>query len=170
MRQFDQSAILANRLHSPDLTADSLDPLGSAIARFHATAAVLPAEHALADVHRVLDDAMDNFTALRRLLHQPQALESLDALSRWTGAEYVSIQADLKQRVAQGHVRHCHGDLHCRNIVWFDGHWTPFDGIEFNDALAWIDTMNEIAFLNMDLIARGRVLNVDTTFANRNGS
>ena len=32
----------------------------------------------------------------------------------------------------------------------------PFDGIEFNPQLQWIDIANEIAFPVMDLIARGR--------------
>jgi len=48
-------------------------------------------------------------------------------------------------------VRECHGDLHLGNIALIDGVPTPFDGIEFNEALRWIDVMSEIAFLVMDL-------------------
>jgi uncharacterized protein len=52
-------------------------------------------------------------------------------------------------------VRECHGDLHCNNIVKWAQHWVPFDGIEFNADLSWIDVVNDAAFLMMDLQARG---------------
>ncbi len=32
----------------------------------------------------------------------------------------------------------------------------PFDGLEFDPALRWIDVANDIAFLTMDLAAHGR--------------
>jgi predicted kinase len=60
----------------------------------------------------------------------------------------------MEQRKSQGFIRECHGDLHLGNIAWFENRVTPFDGIEFNAALRWIDVMNEIAFLVMDLQQR----------------
>jgi hypothetical protein len=62
-------------------------------------------------------------------------------------------------------VRHCHGDLHLRNICLFDGKPTLFDCLEFDEALATIDVLYDLAFLLMDLEHRGlghfanRVLN-----------
>ena len=47
--------------------------------------------------------------------------------------------------------RHGHGDLTLRNICLFEGEPTPFDCIEFSDALARIDTLYDLAFLLMDL-------------------
>ncbi len=41
------------------------------------------------------------------------------------------------------------------NIVLLDDVPVPFDGIEFNEALRWIDTISEIAFTVMDLMQRG---------------
>jgi hypothetical protein len=35
-----------------------------------------------------------------------------------------------------------------------DGRFVPFDAIEFNHELRWIDTANDVAFLVMDLMAR----------------
>jgi predicted kinase len=40
-------------------------------------------------------------------------------------------------------------------ILSDDGQVTIFDCIEFNDALRWIDVINDLAFLTMDLQARG---------------
>ena len=48
-------------------------------------------------------------------------------------------------------MRHCHGDLHLRNICLFDGEPTLFDCLEFSDAMATIDVLYDLAFLLMDL-------------------
>src|SRR4029078_10127159 len=60
----------------------------------------------------------------------------------------------LDERRASGLVRHCHGDLHLRNIVLLDGRTTLFDGVEFNDEIACIDVLYDLAFLLMDLWRR----------------
>ena len=61
----------------------------------------------------------------------------------------------LKARAQAGYVRHCHGDLHLRNIVEIEGAPVLFDAIEFDDAIATIDVLYDLAFLLMDLGARG---------------
>jgi predicted kinase len=48
-------------------------------------------------------------------------------------------------------VRECHGDLHLGNIVRIGGRLLPFDALEFDPALRWIDVLSEAAFLVMDL-------------------
>jgi uncharacterized protein len=71
----------------------------------------------------------------------------------------------LDLRRAAGKVRHCHGDLHLRNICLFDNRPMLFDCLEFDEALASIDVLYDLAFLVMDLEHRGlghfanRVLN-----------
>jgi predicted kinase len=57
----------------------------------------------------------------------------------------------LEARARSGYVRHCHGDLHLRNIVELDGAPVLFDAIEFDDRLATIDVLYDLAFLLMDL-------------------
>ncbi|MGY8992209.1 MAG: AAA family ATPase, partial [Rhodospirillales bacterium] len=57
----------------------------------------------------------------------------------------------LDARAKQGQVRHCHGDLHLRNIVLIDGIPILFDAIEFDQDLAEIDVLYDLAFLLMDL-------------------
>lgn len=61
----------------------------------------------------------------------------------------------LAARAAAGRVRRCHGDLHLGNLVLIDGRPTPFDALEFDEALATTDTGYDLAFLLMDLLRRG---------------
>jgi aminoglycoside phosphotransferase family enzyme len=51
-------------------------------------------------------------------------------------------------------VRRCHGDLHLNNIVLWRGRPVLFDAIEFDEELATIDTLYDLAFLLMDLSRR----------------
>jgi len=62
----------------------------------------------------------------------------------------------LEERRKNGLVRHCHGDLHLRNICFFNNEVTLFDAIEFEPDFAVIDILYDLSFLLMDLIHRGR--------------
>ena len=61
----------------------------------------------------------------------------------------------LEARARGGYVRHCHGDLHLRNVVEIEAAAVLFDAIEFDDRLATIDVLYDLAFLLMDLGKRG---------------
>lgn len=86
-------------------------------------------------------------------LFPPKEAESLHARLRGALEEASSL---LARRQAEGRVRHCHGDLHLRNIVLWRGRPTLFDCLEFDKAMATIDVLYDLAFLVMDLDARGR--------------
>lgn len=70
-------------------------------------------------------------------------------------AAYEAHELLLRTREAQGKVRRCHGDVHLRNIVREEGRPVLFDAIEFDDALATIDILYDLAFVLMDLWQRG---------------
>ena len=75
----------------------------------------------------------------------------LDTLEAWTHQALDRLGDTLRQRGADGHVRECHGDLHLGNIALIDSQPVVFDAIEFNPTFRWIDTINDLAFLTMDL-------------------
>lgn len=70
-------------------------------------------------------------------------------------ATYSAVAPLLERREAQGKVRRCHGDLHLRNIVLEAGGPVLFDAIEFDDGLATIDILYDLAFVLMDFWQRG---------------
>ena len=80
-------------------------------------------------------------------LSQRSIVQAVEALA--------ALEPLLKARALGGYVRHCHGDLHLRNIVEIDGAPVLFDAIEFDDAIATVDVLYDLAFLLMDLGARG---------------
>ncbi len=62
----------------------------------------------------------------------------------------------LARRAEAGLVRRCHGDMHLGNIVLWKGRPQLFDAIEFDERLATIDLLYDLAFLLMDLDRRGQ--------------
>ncbi len=78
----------------------------------------------------------------------------VEAWSAAAGAALQRLAPVLAARAAEGRVRRCHGDLHLGNLCLWDGKPTPFDALEFDEALARIDVGYDLAFLLMDLEAR----------------
>src|SRR5689334_5452433 len=89
------------------------------------------------------------------------ACSTLTELARGELARHAPL---LDQRLRQGFVRQCHGDLHLGHVVLLDGRPTLFDGIEFNDEIACVDVLYDLAFLLMDLWHRGLPLHANAIF------
>ena len=88
--------------------------------------------------------------------HEPAAPQDrLEALEAALHARLAAQADQLEARGKAGSVRRCHGDLHLQNIVMLDGAPVLFDALEFDEALAEIDIIYDLAFLAMDLIHRG---------------
>lgn len=171
MRQFDADATLADWLEQPaSVTPQSLQALGYRLAQFHADAAVATAESPWGTADAVLAPVLENFRQIEPLLKDERLRAQLDEIKRWS-LEQAQVLRDLfTRRRQQGCVRELHGDLHAGNIAWIDQQWLPFDCIEFNPELRWIDTASDLAFLLMDLEFRGfraqanRILNAYLEF------
>jgi aminoglycoside phosphotransferase family enzyme len=61
----------------------------------------------------------------------------------------------FEQRIAQGHIKDCHGDLHLQHICVEGEHIYIFDCIEFNERFRFGDVASDVAFLAMDLDLNG---------------
>lgn len=152
MRRFDPDAILSNL--AGRLDADLIERLADRVAAFHAGVAVCPADGPFGEPAAVLAPMRENITQIRAVDSGHDAV--LDALQAWTLAHYGRLRTVLEQRRRGGFIRECHGDLHLGNVALIDGEPVVFDAIEFNAGLRWIDTCNDVAFLFMDLLYRGR--------------
>jgi len=154
MRTFDREQELDRLLERGDIEAGEMHDLGSRLAASHAAAPAADAAATWCDpgrMPRALHDASRGLAAL-----WPEARERLTALERWADTAWSALRAGQRQRRDSGAFRECHGDLHCGNVVRFDGRLTAFDALEFDPALSWIDPVSDLAFLLMDLDAHDR--------------
>ncbi len=152
MRRFDQADLFDRMAEEGRLPLSIMPRLATAIAVFHQSAnRVLTPKQSLAALREVARDNEDTL-AVHRDAIDAEAVAEVGSLTR--GA-FDSLAPLLEARALGGYVRHCHGDLHLRNIVAIDGAPVLFDAIEFDDAIATIDVLYDLAFLIMDLGARG---------------
>ncbi|RAR54026.1 UNVERIFIED_CONTAM: hypothetical protein C7454_10670 [Acidovorax defluvii] len=158
MRRFAQEALLSHLLEQQRLLPSHIDALAQQVAQFHAGAAVATAEQGWGTAQAVVAPVQDCLAALQPLLARsvPDMGPALRRLAQWCAAQGTALGPVFAQRLQSGRVRECHGDLHMANLVLMDGQPQLFDAIEFNPALRWIDCVADIAFLAMDLEARGR--------------
>jgi aminoglycoside phosphotransferase family enzyme/predicted kinase len=152
MRRFPQSALLTNR----KLDEATIDRIAERVARFHAEIPSAPQDSACGTPEAVLAPMLHNFDHILSAAGEPSTRNSVARLRQWTRERFEVLRPCLAQRRRDGFVRECHGDMHRGNIALDDGEPIIFDGIEFSPTLRWIDTMNELAFLVMDLREIGK--------------
>jgi uncharacterized protein len=156
MHEFDPSQDLATQLEADRVWLSDMRSLAVTIAKFHRHAAVAAPESPLGDVASVRDQIVDNLTVLKRHVEATEDVAAIRRLDDWLQRDLAESRSLIALRKRGGAVRECHGDLHAHNIVRWRQQWTPFDCIEFNPDLRWIDVMSDVAFLFMDLGAHHR--------------
>jgi len=156
MRQFDRTEELDVLVDRGRVDVGQLASLGARIAGFHGLATPVDPASPFGRPDTAQRAALANFVELRRLPEATARQHALQVIEDWVGAEHGRTRELLQSRRDAGRVRECHGDLHCGNVVRWRGELTPFDGIEFDPALRFIDISSDLAFLAMDLSVRGR--------------
>ena len=149
MKRFDQSALFDRMAMEGELTPALMTDVARMVAAFHGSAPVVD-EGGAANILGVLDINKAGFATSTVFSGEEQA--AIDHLFR-EGLD--DIAAHLDRRAEAGKIRLCHGDLHLRNLCLLDGKPRLFDCIDFNDRIATIDVLYDLAFLVMDLWHRG---------------
>lgn len=158
MRRFDQSRLLDRMAQRGALEPPVALSLAAIVARFHEQA---PEAQDGADAEEYRHIVEGNDEMLRRFTDDVFEVGAVADLSRTSVRRLDALASLIAARRAQGRVRHCHGDLHLRNIFLDGDEPVLFDALEFDERLARIDVMYDLAFLLMDLWHRGL-----TDFAN----
>jgi aminoglycoside phosphotransferase family enzyme/predicted kinase len=156
MREFPQAALLSNRLAHGEVAPRHVEAIADALARFHECTAAAAPDAVFGSAATLLQACLDNFAAVERLLAGNGMHLRIGTLRRWTHDRHARLIARFSDRRSRGRIRDCHGDLHSGNVALIDDAPAIFDCIEFNAAFRWIDVMSELAFIVMDLAARGR--------------
>ncbi|MDH5218337.1 MAG: AAA family ATPase, partial [Gammaproteobacteria bacterium] len=118
---------------------------------FHQQIAVADDNSPFGDQTQITKAIQDTIDSFRNHLHDSPNIRHLDELEHWIHLRSDNLASFFKTRKQQGFIRECHGDMHLRNLAWFNDQPLIFDCIEFNANLRWNDVMSEIAFLVMDL-------------------
>jgi aminoglycoside phosphotransferase family enzyme/predicted kinase len=159
MRRFPDGALWSEKVAAGMLTAAHVDGMVLRLVEFQRGAAIAPVGSVFgsAAVHahtlQGLIDAIDRWPAWRA----PDGSDvDWPALRTWLLRELPVLAPLWTARRDAGRVREGHGDLHLANVLELDGQPAAFDAIDFDPQLRWIDVLDDIAFLAMDLLAHGQ--------------
>ncbi len=156
MRQFDADKVLTNLNLDEQALAPVLGPLISEIAEFHRTQCAVADGHVdFGNASEVMAPVRQNFEQIGPMLLDEKEQPELQRISAWAEAQYEQYRRLMDERKRDGFTRECHGDLHFGNIALQNNRALLFDCIEFNESFRWIDVLNDLAFLLMDLDDRG---------------
>jgi len=164
MKRFGDESLLATKAEKGELMLSLVEKLAGDVARFH-TRAEVRREAGGADnfAKIVADNEGDMRESIGPVFDARQAERVTTASKRLIERH----RALMDERRATGWVRHCHGDLHLGNVAETGGKPVIFDCIEFNDRIARIDVLYDLAFLLMDLGFRAQTDARLAGYANR---
>ena len=156
MRRFPRAEELDHLLEASRVEPIELKAFGRELARIHARLPVAQPAEEWGQPAAVATLVLGNIEECARVATAMSWSCDLRPLQLALEALLVATTALRSQRLAEGCVRECHGDLHARNIVRYGTRLVAFDCLEFDPALRWIDVADEIAFLLADLGVRQR--------------
>ena len=156
MRRFDEEATLDRLADTHRLTPDIVDTLAVQVIAMHARAPVAAVEasdagQAADQIGAVALQSCEELAGFADLFPADQT----DMFTARTTSALAAGRDLIAQRAVKGAIRRCHGDLHLGNVALIDGEPVIFDALEFDEALATIDVLYDLAFLVMDLWERG---------------
>lgn len=151
MARFDDDALLVHRAEPGRLDDAFLRSLADSVVDLHRSSPVHDDPRGAARLQEVVDGNLASMSFFPDII-EPAAAQRLT--DRITGmiAEHAEV---LDSRARAGRVRRVHGDLHLGNIAVIDGRPVPFDCLEFDEEMSTTDVLYDVAFLLMDLWARG---------------
>lgn len=152
MKRFSQDDLLAKQLAADKVSMADMRTLAVRLGLFHKALPVATPDERYGSHDMVVEDVQKVLmqlvpTAFAQRAKQWQA---------WVDAQASVLKPVFEQRHRAGFIRECHGDLHLANVVKINGEMTVFDGIDFQPAMRWIDVINDVAFLTMDLQVQAR--------------
>jgi uncharacterized protein len=156
MVQFPQANLLSNLFADGKITESEIEEVGTVVATFHARASTSEYINSFGTVNCIRQSIEDNYHHTEKYIGRVQTQVQYDETKAYSD-RYFSEHSELfVERVTGGFIRECHGDLHLRNICCWHDKILLFDCIEFNEPFRLVDTMYDVAFVVMDLEARGR--------------
>ncbi|HDD46127.1 MAG TPA: hypothetical protein ENG42_01510 [Candidatus Aenigmarchaeota archaeon] len=155
MKEIEQSKILARIIKNKGISKSILNKIINILVNYYAVAEAGKNIDKYGSVSIIRYNWEENFEQTKSFVGI--AIEKKDfELIKKEVYKFISHNKQLlRERVREGKIKWCHGDLHSANIFVDKGKVYIFDAIEFNRRFACSDIACDIAFFIMDLEFRG---------------
>lgn len=150
MKRLPEERMLHRLLAAEQVTEEDMRRIARTIAEFHRNAGRSEEIDNYGRVENIRRNWEENFQQLDEFIDISLSRIDLEIIREWVEIFINKNQALFAERVSQGFIRECDGDIHSENICLADRVYI-FDCIEFNERFRCSDTAADIAFLLMDL-------------------
>ena len=164
MRQLPPDRMMDVLLPRSRVSKEMIADVARKLVDFHDRAKTNAAIAAFGNQAVIRQNANENFTQTAKYVGVSISPAGYERIKRHTNAFIDSNSGLFGERVQEGKIRDCHGDLHAAHICFTDA-ICIYDCIEFNDRFRYCDVASEIAFLAMDLDRHGQA-DLSTHFVN----
>jgi uncharacterized protein len=155
MRQFPQENLLSNMFEAGRIAPEDIEEIARVVAEFHNRARTDEYISSFGQIDRIKASIDNNYRQTEKYIGRAQTQQQFTENKAYTDRFLSEHERLFLDRIAGGFIRECHGDLHLRNICRWQDKILLFDCIEFNEPFRFVDTMYDVAFVVMDLEARG---------------
>ena len=156
MKQCDQKSVMKKLLQNDSVTPEQIIGLGKIIATFHSKAPMSEEISSYGNMETVRGNWTENFEQTEGAKEKLISSGDFDLIKKKVENFLANNVELIQKRVDQGHIKHCHGDLHSGNVFIEDNEIIIFDGIVFNKRFPNCDTIRDICFMILDLEFHGR--------------
>jgi uncharacterized protein len=156
MKRLPAERMLDRLVANNTIQVSELLEVARVIAEFHRTAPTSTSVAEYGHLDRILFNWQENFDQTTPFENSTLPASERELIRAWVSAFAASHSETFNQRVSDGFIRECDGDIHLENICLDNGSVFIFDCIEFNERFRCCDTAADVAFLLMDLDYHGR--------------
>lgn len=157
MLRLDDNARASELLSRGALSAHTIDALAAHLAAFHARCRSDDTTRAHGAPGALRAHVEQNFAQTRGEAERLLGADAAREVEAWQLAFLADRASTIEERAAAGRCVEGHGDLRLEHVYVDGDAFTVLDCVEFSEALRCGDVASDVAFLSMDLAARGRV-------------
>ncbi len=155
MKRIDENKMLYKLLEQGKVTGKDMARVGKHLAAVYRQIKSDDKSRSFGTIDTIATNVIENFDQTRAYIGGPISAEKFDAIERWSKAFMNTKESLFAERITQGHIKDCHGDLHLQHICLEDTGIVVFDCIEFNERFRFGDVASDVAFLSMDFDYNG---------------
>lgn len=153
MKRLDQAHMMDRLLDEGKIDEGHITKLASIIADFHGRVESVQGYNTPDMIGGQIADLLNFRSAIEDACGMGNEVDVILGRS----GRFIDKNEDLlRERMRDGRVKDCHGDLHSGNIFVPGRDIVIIDCIEFNREFRCVDVASEVAFMAMDLDAHGR--------------
>jgi aminoglycoside phosphotransferase family enzyme len=150
MKRMPQERMMSKLLEKNKVDDKLVDRIAKIIAEFHSKAETNRRISEFGSIATIETNWKENYDQTEEFIGKTISSEEFE-LIRNSINNFIRQNASVfENRLAEGRVRDCHGDIHSGNIFVTNGIYI-FDAIEFNERFRYSDVASDTAFLAMDL-------------------